>query len=215
MQISPLRPTKPRGGGTTDAPAAAPEAATTGRKDARASGAISIATRTEPPSTLICGRYPDAAGNVPCDNQIYINPADYEAFRRASPCDDDDACLLKVTVGGGDWVFLAEALDKVERGVLSLGFAMREETGMVVGNIVPIRRWQPSPESALTTLQLCVAPCGWDGRDRAHVEVAALVHHVKKTLAGRCSRRVSSLSCCSTPTERRERVIPVYCLAPT
>lgn len=181
MQISPLRPTNPRG--TTDAPAAAPEA-TTGRKDAPASGAISLATRTEPPSTLVCGRYPDAAGNVPCDNRIYINPADLNEFRRASPCDDDDACLLKVTVGGGDWVFLAEALDKVERGVLSLGMAMRDETGMVVGNVVPIRRWQPSPESALATLQLCVAPCGWDGRDRAHIEVAALVRHVKKTLAG-------------------------------
>ena len=34
------------------------------------------------------------------------------AFRR-----DDAPCLLQVTTGAGDWVYLAQALDAVERGV--------------------------------------------------------------------------------------------------
>ena len=42
----------------------------------------SIARRTEPPSTLKCGRYPNGIGNFPCENKVYLNGADFQAFRQ-------------------------------------------------------------------------------------------------------------------------------------
>ena len=110
---SPLRNAAPRPGATR-----APLTALRGGVNSpEASSASSmIARRVEPPSTLKCGRYPNGIGNFPCENKVYLSGVDFEAFRR-----DDAPCLLEVTTGAGDWVYLAQALDAVERGILSLG----------------------------------------------------------------------------------------------
>ena len=76
---SPLRNAAPRPGATR-APLTALRA---GVNSPEASGAISIARpRTEPPSTLRCGRYPDSIGPYPCENKAYLNGADFQAFRQ-------------------------------------------------------------------------------------------------------------------------------------
>jgi len=187
---SPLRPAATRPGATRSTPSAAlhgdvnsPEATRSGA----APGASSITRRTEPPSTLKCGRYPNPCepnlGPFPCENKVYLNGADFQAFRQ----DDDAPVHLQVTTGAGDWVYLAQALDAVERGVLSLGYAQREETGMREGDEVAVRRWYLSPASSLTTLRLCVAPCGWEEGPllgRAHIDAADLVRFVRQKVAG-------------------------------
>ena len=183
---SPLRPAAPRPGATRSTPSAALRGVVSSPVR-EASSASSVARRTEPPSTLKCGRYPNPCepnlGPFPCENKVYLNGADFEAFRR----DDDAPVHLQVTTGAGDWVYLAQALDAVERGVLSLGFAQREETGMEVGHDVAIRRWYPSPAHSLTALRLCVSPCGWEEGPllgRAHIDAADLVRFVRQKVAG-------------------------------
>ena len=146
---SPLRNAAPRPGATRSPPSAALRGGVNSPVR-EASGASSIARRTEPPSTLKCGRYPNGIGNFPCENKVYLSGVDFEAFRQ----DDDAPVHLQVTTAAGDWVYLAQALDAVERGVLSLGFAQREETAMNEGDEVTVRRWFPSPASSLTTLSL-------------------------------------------------------------
>ena len=91
---SPLRNAAPRPGATR-----APLTALRGGVNSpEASSASSmIARRTEPPSTLKCGRYPNGIGNFPCENKVYLSGVDFEAFRQ-----DDGPCLLQVTTGAGD-----------------------------------------------------------------------------------------------------------------
>ena len=183
---SPLRPAAPRPGATRSSPSAALRGAVNSPGATR-NGASSVARPAEPPSTLKCGRYPNPCepnlGPFPCENKVYLNGADFQAFRQ----DDDAPVHLQVTTGAGDWVYLAQALDAVERGVLSLGFAQREETGMREGDDVAVRRWYPSPASSLTTLRLCVSPCGWEEGPllgRAHIDAADLVRFVRQKVAG-------------------------------
>ena len=97
---SPLRNAAPRPGATR-----APLTSLRGGVNSpEASSASSmIARRTEPPSTLKCGRYPNGIGNFPCENKVYLSGVDFEAFRR----DDDAPVHLQVTTGAGDWVYLA------------------------------------------------------------------------------------------------------------
>ena len=76
---SPLRPAAPRPGASRSAPLAALRGVV---NSPEASGASSIARRTEPPSTLKCGRYPNGIGNFPCENKVYLNGADFQAFRQ-------------------------------------------------------------------------------------------------------------------------------------
>ena len=182
---SPLRPAAGRPGASRSPPSSGLRGVVNSAEAPRA-GASSIARRTEPPSTLKCGRYPNPCepnlGPFPCENKVYLNGADFQAFRQ-----DDGPCFLQVTTGAGDWVYLAQALDAVERGVLSLGYAQREETGMREGDEVAVRRWYLSPASSLTTLRLCVAPCGWEEGPllgRAHIDAADLVRFVRQKVAG-------------------------------
>ena len=147
---SPLRPAAPRPGASRSAPLAALRGVVNSPEASGASSVARRAERPEPPSTLKCGRYPNGIGNFPCENKVYLNGADFQAFRQ----DDDAPVHLQVTTAAGDWVYLAQALDAVERGVLSLGFAQREETDMNEGDDVTVRRWFPSPASSLTTLSL-------------------------------------------------------------
>ena len=95
MASSPLRPAAPRPGASRSAPSAALRG---GVNSPVASGrASSIAQRTEPPSTLKCGRYPNGIGNFPCENKVYLNGVDFQAFRQ----DDDAPVHLQVcTVDG-------------------------------------------------------------------------------------------------------------------
>ena len=184
---SPLRNAAPRPGTTRSGGSAPPSSGPGLRGGVNSPGApsaSSVARRNEPPSTLKCGRYPNGIGNFPCENKVYLSGVDFEAFRR-----DDAPCLLEVTTGAGDWVYLAQALDAVERGILSLGYAQREETGMNEGDEVTVQRWFPSPESSLTTLRLCVSPCGWDEEGprcwgRAHIDAAHLTRFVQEKFAG-------------------------------
>ena len=79
---SPVRPAAPRPGATR-----APLTALRGGVNSpEASGAISIARpRTEPPSTLKCGRYPESVGGLngyPSENKVYLHGTDFEAFRQ-------------------------------------------------------------------------------------------------------------------------------------
>ena len=79
---SPLRPARgpgppesPRRPDRPDATRAAPHSRPLRISNSAASGASSVATRTEPPSTLKCGRYPDGAGlkSYPSENKIYLD----------------------------------------------------------------------------------------------------------------------------------------------
>ena len=88
MASSPLRPAAPRPGASRSAPSVALRGGVNSPVR-EASSASSIARRTEPPSTLKCGRYPNDIGNFPCENKVYLNPADFEAFRQ-----DDGPCHL-------------------------------------------------------------------------------------------------------------------------
>ena len=92
---SPLRNAAPRPGA-----ARSPSAALRGVVNSPASGASSVARRAErpePPSTLKCGRYPNGIGNFPCENKVYLNGVDFQAFRQ----DDDAPVHLQVcTVDG-------------------------------------------------------------------------------------------------------------------
>ena len=144
---SPLRNAAPRPGATR-----APLTALRGGVNSpEASSASSmIARRTEPPSTLKCGRYPNGIGNFPCENKVYLSGVDFEAFRQ----DDDAPVHLQVTTAAGDWVYLAQALDAVERGVLSLGFAQREETAMNV-TVVRTAWWAALKLALCTVLAFC------------------------------------------------------------
>ena len=195
---SPLRPAAARPNATRSSPSPALRNVV---NSPEASGASSIAPRfarprTEPPATLKCGRYPNPCepnlGPFPCENKVYLNGADFQAFRQ----DDDAPVHLQVTTGAGDWVYLAQALDAVERGVLSLGFAQREETGMEVGHDVAIRRWYPSPAHSLTALRLCASPCGWEEGPclgRAHIDAADLVRFVRQKVAGQVFKEGQTL----------------------
>ena len=119
---SPLRPAAARGPEPPESPARRPDRRTPDATRAAPSsgtlrsvvnspaapraGASSIARRTEPPSTLKCGRYPDGVVKVdcyPCENKIYLNGADFEAFRQG----DAGPCFLEVTTAAGVWVYLA------------------------------------------------------------------------------------------------------------
>ena len=78
---SPVRPAAPRPGATR-----APLTALRGGVNSpEASGAISIARpRTEPPSTLKCGRYPESVGGLngyPSENKVYLHGADFDGHR--------------------------------------------------------------------------------------------------------------------------------------
>lgn len=144
---SPLRNAAPRPGATRSGVSAPPSSGVSGRcsgvNSPEASGAISIARpRTEPPSTLRCGRYPDGAGHnsYPSENKIYLNGADFEAFRHelvaaertcnAVACELDGWTLVgRLAALAGRWacrplkfalvtVFAAYVAGRVERYVL-------------------------------------------------------------------------------------------------
>ena len=79
---SPLRPAAPRPGASRSAPLAALRGVVNSPEASGASSVARRAERPEPPSTLKCGRYPNGVGNFPCENKVYLNGADFQAFRQ-------------------------------------------------------------------------------------------------------------------------------------
>jgi hypothetical protein len=101
LASSPLRPAAGRPGASRSPPSSGLRGVVNSAEAPRA-GASSIARRAEPPSTLKCGCYPNGIGNFPCENKVYLNGVDFQAFRQ----DDDAPVHLQVTTGAGDFAGL-------------------------------------------------------------------------------------------------------------